>query len=285
MLTALTLALQVAAATPERVLPGAGTNMDVYGPTLTPDGRTMYFTMRKDRRGQENIMVSRLDGDAWGKPVVVIFSGAGVDKEPYLSPDGTRIFFASRREYPGKAAAKGEEAYDLFVVDRRGDAARAPQPLTGANSPAYDNYPAISSGGTVYFASHREGGKGGNDLWRSRFASDAWQPAENLAELNTPDTDADPFIAPDESYMIFSSSRPGSVGQGDLYLSFQRDGHWSEPVTLGPAINTADYEYTPWITADGKWLYFSRGWGEIWRIETAKVPALEKVLPPTGGRE
>jgi hypothetical protein len=42
-------------------------------------------------------------------------------------------------------------------------------------------------------------------------------------------------------------------------------------------VNTAENESTPWVTADGEWLYFSRGWGEIWRIEVAKVPALAAI--------
>jgi Tol biopolymer transport system component len=278
MLAELILAMQVAGAGAQRVLPAASdTAADEYGPTLTADGRTMYFTLRANRQGHENIVLSRFDGKKWSKPALARFSGAGLDKEPYLSPDGSMLFFASRREYPSKIPAQGEEAYDLFVVHRHGSGWGIPEPLVGANSGAYDNYPAVSASGTVYFASHRPGGKGGNDLWRSRRVGGGWQAAENLAELNTSATDADPYIAPDESYIIFSSSRPGGVGEGDLYVSFQRGGHWTTPVEVGPAVNTATYEYTPWVTSDGKWLYFSRGWGEIWRIEMASLPALSDI--------
>ena len=236
----------------------------------------MYLTVRADRKGRENIAVSVLTPKGWSRPVTAAFSGRGLDKEPYLSPDGSRLFFASRRDYPSKIPAQGEEAYDLFVVERRASGWGKPEPLATVNSGAYDNYPAIAANGNLYFASHRPGGKGGNDLWMARWSGGGWQTPESLAALNTRTTDADPYVAPDERYIIFSSDRPGGAGEGDLYVSYRTAGAWGAPVSLGSAVNTPAYEYTPWVTADGKWLYFSRGWGEIWRIETRQVPALRR---------
>jgi Tol biopolymer transport system component len=280
MLVPLFLALQVAAGA-ERVMPGTAAEADTYGPTLSADGRTMYFTLRADRRGRENIVVSRLEGGRWGPPAVVSFSGTGEDKEPYLAPDGLRLFFASRRAYEGKAAARGEAAYDLFAVDWVGGTWGEPWPVPVVNSPGYDNYPAVASNGTLYFSSHRASGR--NELFRSRFTGGEWQAPEAVAALNAGQA-ADPFIAPDERYLVFSSTRPGGLGQGDLYVSQQSGGRWTTPQSLGPLVNTADYEFTPWVTADGRWFYFSRGWGEIWRIEVAKLPALSAAASRPAGR-
>lgn len=261
-----------AASQAELVAPGIiNTDGDEYGPTLAPDGSLLFFTRRTDRRGNENIMMAVRAGSQWATPAVAPFSGGGLDKEPYFSPDGRRLYFASRRPYDGKDLTRGGEgAYDLFVVERAGDGWTEPRPLTGANSPTYDNYPAVARGGTLYFASHRSSGR--NDLFVSRFVDGAYQAAEPLEALNTPATEADPWIAPDESYLIFSSDRPGGAGSGDLYVSRRRSGQWSAPVSLGPLVNTADYEYTPFV--HGEWLYFSRGWGDIWRIELRRLPAL-----------
>ena len=212
----------------------------------------------------------------WSVPAVASFSGQGLDKEPYLSPDGRRLLFASRRDYPGKTAAEGEEAYDLFEVEWKNSAWSEPRPLAGVNSAAYDNYPAVAANGTLYFASHRAGGAGRNDLWRSRFMNGAYRPPEAIADLNTPQTDADPYVAPDERYIIFTPDRPGGQGAGDLYVSYFQNGGWAAPVSLGPLVNTGDYEYTPWVTADGRWLYFSRGYGELWRIETRLLEVLRR---------
>ena len=283
MLIHLLLAFQAATARPsgatgaELVAPGIiNTAADEYGPTITPDGRTMYFTLRVNRRGQENIVMSSLDSAGrWTAPQVAPFSGGGFDKEPYLSPDGKKMFFASTRFYPGKdTSGVGEERFDIFLVERTVEEWGVPRPVTDVNSSMYDNYPAVARNGNLYFASHRLPGHG-NDLFMARNINGRYDVPRPLLRLNTRFTDADPFIAPDESYIIFSSDRTGGAGQGDLYISFRRNGVWAAPASLGPLVNTADYEYTPFVTADGKWLYFSRGWGEIWRIETRLLDAMK----------
>ena len=279
---ALLLALQAAAAAPSQpgaqlVAPGViNTDADEYGPTLSPDGRTMFFTLRADRRGAENIVMSVMDGDGnWSAPRVAPFSGGGFDKEPYLSPDGRVLYFASTRPWPGKDTTGTGEKYDIFVVEKTGDSWGAARAVPALSSPAYDNYPAVASNGNLYLASHRLSGRR-NDLFVSPNLHGRHAIPRAIAELNSDATDADPYVAPDESFIIFSSDRPGGAGSGDLYVSFRRDGAWTAPVSLGPLVNTGDYEYTPWVTRDGRWLYFSRGWGEIWRIETAMLEALRR---------
>ncbi len=267
---------------PERVAAGViDTDADEYGPTLSADGTSMIFTRRIDRRGREILMSSTFAGGRWSSPSQLPFADSSA-KEPALSPDGRWLFFASTREWPGKAplpaAPKGGAAqsrHDIWMVERTKTGWGTPLPVPGGvNSDAYENYPSITSNGTLYWAGYRDGGRGQNDLWRATKKGNTWGPAENIGALNTTGTDADPFIAPDESYLIFSSDRPGGAGQGDLYISLHTDNRWTEPVSLGAVINSSDYEYTPWITRDGQWLYFSRGWGEIWRIRTSEVPAL-----------
>ena len=75
-----------------------------------------------------------------------------------------------------------------------------------------------------------------------------------------PGGNIDPFIAPDQSWLIFASERPGGYGAADLYVSFRRpDGTWGEPKNLGPSVNTAGSEYTPMLSPDGRYLFFTRG--------------------------
>ena len=69
-----------------------------------------------------------------------------------------------------------------------------------------------------------------------------------------------PYIAPDESYLIFCSTRglPAS-DQGDLYICFRRpDGSWTDPVSLGEPINSTEMERFPAVSPDGKYLFFTR---------------------------
>jgi Tol biopolymer transport system component len=248
------------------------TAADEYGPAFTPDGKTLYFTRRVSRQGPEYIYLSRLANGQWSKPEIAPFSGKHFDKEPFVSPDGSKLFFASLRPVNG-VEKKNSRDFDLWVMEKTARGWGEPKPLPAPiNSPNYENYPSVAANGTLYFASVREGGKGQNDLYRARLVNGKYSEAENLGDvINTPGTDADPYIAPDESYVIFCSSRPGGLGEGDLYISFNRRGTWTQPRSLGATVNTSEFEYTPLLSPDGKHLFFSRGWGEIYRIESRAV--------------
>src|SRR5215468_1636658 len=73
------------------------TDADEYGPAFTPDGKTLYFTRRVNRRDSEFIYASRLENGKWSSPELAPFSGKYFDKEPFVTPDGKKIFFASLR--------------------------------------------------------------------------------------------------------------------------------------------------------------------------------------------
>jgi hypothetical protein len=80
--------------------------------------------------------------------------------------------------------------------------------------------------------------------------------------LNTPYNDAGPGIAPDKSFMVFNSIKPGGLGGADLYLTLrQPDGTWSTPRNLGPGVNSPHHDFGAHITADKKYLFFTRRTG------------------------
>ncbi|HEY0156933.1 MAG TPA: hypothetical protein VGF28_06515 [Thermoanaerobaculia bacterium] len=255
---------------PVRFAPGTiDTDADEYGPAFTPDGKTVYFTRRVNRKGVENILVSELRNGRWSEPRTAEFSGEGQDKEPYLSPDGRRLFFASTR-----GGERRHAAYDLWYVERKGASWSEPRKLDApVSSAAYDNYPAVSTNGTLYFGSERPGGKGGIDLYRARLVDGRYAAPENLGDaINTRAVEADPYIAPDESFLIFCSTRPGGHGDGDLYISYRNGDSWTAPVNLGATINAAEFDYTPIVSPDRKRFYWSRGWGEIYELPAAALP-------------
>ena len=73
------------------------TPADEYGPSFTPDGRTVYFAKRSADRRMEHIYFSRFAEGKWGEPQVAPFSGKYFDKEPFVAPGGARLFFSSQR--------------------------------------------------------------------------------------------------------------------------------------------------------------------------------------------
>lgn len=249
------------------------TPADEYGPVLSPDGTEMYFTVRRNRRGSEYLVRTEWTGDGWSEPTQLAISGRWYDKEPYLSPDGTKLFFASQRPVPS-----GESLdFEFWVSERDGDGWGEPRHVPELGSAASDNYPAVASSGNVYFGSARIEGRG--RIFRAVWDGSAFAEPEALLTVDGTQLDgADPYIDPAERFMVFSSTRSGGFGEGDLYLTVRGEAGWSEPLNLGPVINTETYEFTPFISPDGDFLYFSRGWGEMWRIRVSEVAPLAELV-------
>lgn len=241
---------------------------DEYGLVFAPDGRRIYWVRREDRRGHESIVYADREDEEWSdwQPV---FQTDHYDKEPFISPDGSKMFFASTR------GGSGDEAFDLWVAEADGGGWGQPTrlPLT-VNADGYDNYPSVAANGNLYFGSRRSGSQG-IDIYVSRYVEGRYQEAENLGTvINSSSTEADPYIAPDESFLIFASTKPGGFGSGDLYVSVRDGDGWSSPINLGPSVNGDDWDFTPTLTPDGSVLVYSRGWGQILSIERPpQIPA------------
>lgn len=105
--------------------------------------------------------------------------------------------------------------------------------------------------------------------------------------FNSAGYDDGPFIAADETYLIFESDRPTAVkGNLDLYISFRKkDKTWTAPMNMGPAINTPHSERFASVSPDGKYLFFGRNTGngfDIWWIDAAVIDELKKQAVKNG---
>jgi Tol biopolymer transport system component len=107
--------------------------------------------------------------------------------------------------------------------------------------------------------SNRDGTYGRWDIYRAEYKVGQYVNVQNIGfPVNSKVSDADPAVAPDESYLLFCSHRPDGFGKSDLYITFRKqDGTWSTPQNMGPDINTPYSEEKPYITCDGKYLFFS----------------------------
>lgn len=226
-------------------------------PAFTPDGRTLYFVKSTPAFSFWTIVVSRFVGGQWTTPEVASFSGQYSDADPFITADGKQLYFISRRPAPGKTTPD----LDIWVMDKTGDGWSEPRNLGAPiNSPAEEWYPTVAADGTLYFGSGRPGGKGGTDLYRARLAGGKYQEPENLgAAINTEFDEYEPYVAPDQSYMIFMAAgrSDGLSGSADLYISYQVNGAWTKAKNLGEGINSHRTEYSPTVSPDGRYLFFS----------------------------
>ena len=223
---------------------------------FVPDGRTLYFTKRTPKYQLWTILVSTLKDGRWSTPRVAEFSGQYGDFDPFISPDGSQLFFSSNRPGPGKT----KHDFDIWVVKKTGAGWSAPSNLgADINTETQEYYPSVSNAGTLYFSSNREGGKGGGDLYRSRLVNGKYSKPENLGDaINSKYFEGDPYIAPDESFLIFVSyNRPDGLGDGDLYISFNRNGDWTPAKNVGSPVNSSALDFCPNMSPDGKYFFFT----------------------------
>ena len=142
--------------------------------------------------------------------------------------------------------------------------------------------------GSIYFSFRRDGGKI-FDIACARMVDGKYLPPEILPQgINTPYYEDGPFIAPDESYLIFESGRPeGIEGSIDLYISFkQKNGSWGTPLNMGPKVNSKYAERFARVSPDGKWLFFgSTRYGGLFDIYWIDASIIEELKKKAGRRK
>ncbi len=225
------------------------TGYEEHGVSFTPDGKELFWRMMGPPHGM-TLTMKELNG-GWTAPEVAGFSG-NYDGKCSLSPDGNKILISWSAPPSGNGPAL--DHWTIWVISRSGNGWGKPEKIPDLRGAC----PTIANNGNIYFFKRAENNKG--DIYYSRYTDGGYSKAERLpAPVNTEHWENDPYIAPDESYIIFQSFRPGSNGYGDLYVSYRKnDGIWTEPQNLGEGVNSKESgEGCPWVTPDGKYLFFS----------------------------
>lgn len=210
-------------------LPGLGGGTgDVGTPTLSPDGRHLYYTgvtRLADGRELPQVYGSQRDPQGrWeaGQPLALLSDSLALTAHPSLSPSGRWLFFVSD-------VAGGLGGKDLYVAERRGTGFGTPLPLgRDVNSPADELFPYAFSDSLVYFASDRAGGLGGLDVYEARLQSDGrWLTSALPAPLNSPADEYGFYPSPRPEVWevgaslrlagLLSSTRDDGAGRPHLY--------------------------------------------------------------------
>jgi len=133
------------------------------------------------------------------------------------------------------------------------------------NTPEYnEGAQSISQDGKYLFFTgcNRPDGLGHCDIYVAQKKGDDWgKPFDLSPPVNTPGWEAQPSISADGRTLYFVSNRAGGYGGYDIWKSTLTDKGWGEPENMGPNINTAFDEQSPFIHPDDSTLYFcSTGW-------------------------
>lgn len=235
-------------------------NGGVFGLTISPDSETALWVNSKGKRDTLIIMESHKRNGKWMKPVVASFSspnGSWKDIDPVFSPDGKTVLFQSNRSVENHPDRKG---FDIWAVKKVKNGWSEPYHLGNTiNTDASESFASMTKSGNIYFMKDNETKKGNSDIWVSRLVKGEYQKPENLGSpINTEERESNPYISPNEDYIIYFSTNPKGHGEIDFYISFNNKGKWSEPVNLGKPINSELAEFCPFVHQKEKKFYFAR---------------------------
>ena len=224
-----------------------------FNNSFRDDGGLLAYTVTgKDVPGY--IVTQRWTGTAFEEPVRLPLDREAVHSDPFLSSDGDRILFASTLPLPG-----GAGGFRLWEVTRVPGGWSAPRPVPIAHEPAGGKgYPSLTADGTLYFSSMPEGTRN-SDIYRAAPSGDGYATPERLpAPVNTERFEGDAWVDRRERFVIFAAfDREGGLGESDLHISFRCGERWTEPVNLGPGVNSSGFDGSPWVTPDDRYLIFT----------------------------
>lgn len=255
-----------------------------YFPSLTIDGSKMIFTRRVNN--DEDFYESNWVNGAWSKaePVAGKINTNLNEGAQNISQDGEWLIFTGCN-YP-----EGEGSCDLYIAykNKNGQWTEPENMGRNINTEFWESSPSLSPDKkSLYFASSRQGGYGGKDIWvTNRNAAGKWSAPINLgATVNTASDEGCPFIHADNKTLYFNSNGHDGYGLTDLFLARkQEDDTWGNPVNLGYPINTIDDEGSLIVSANGSTAFYASDGGDtkggldLYQFELREDIRSEKVL-------
>jgi Tol biopolymer transport system component len=225
--------------TPEPFIPGLVTTGGwEFSGVFSPDMKEFYFLRKNEGVKEQEFVVYIHEGNKWNQTVISSRQG-----QPFISLDG-KTMHLGRRYKERKKNGNWSEIKKLGTP--------------------FDSLPIMrltaSSKGTYFSDEFKEDFTG--DIRYLRLLNGKYEEPKLLGKKINTGKSFHPFIAPDESYLLFDSKREGGYGDSDIYISFrQQNGSWGNPINLVDKINTKDWEASASVTPDGKYLFFNRNMG------------------------
>ncbi|WP_299157768.1 hypothetical protein [uncultured Tenacibaculum sp.] len=232
--------------TPIPFAPGlVSTDIYEYDGAFASNMKAFYFI----RRGEENVKSTFYEykyneaNGTWKKSVL---ASPWIGR-PVISPDGTTMHLGDGYLKKTNAGWSEIQKKEFPIV---------------SNDSMYIMRLSEAANGTYYFDTYKKGDLTYPIRYSRLINGKHEEPKALPKSINTGTYLSHPFIAPDESYLLWDAKKENGYGDSDIYISFkQKDGMWDNGINLGDKINTDAWEASPSITPDGKYLFFSRNVG------------------------
>lgn len=244
---------------PELFSPGiVSSEINEHSPAVfSPDGKEIYWAVTDGN--MMTIKYMKLENNRWTAPRNAPFAQDLECSSPAFSLDGKKLFFTTQDR------ARDWEITLWYVEKTNGGWSERKRVDSIINTGDLGYQVSLAKDGTLYFGSGRAGGFGQEDIYRSRLVNGKYTAPENLgSSINSEFNEASVYVAPDESYLLFTRiRRENKIPSVNFFASFRkRDGSWTKAVDISEKLNSKSSAF--WIggSPDGKYLFFvkkSRG--------------------------
>lgn len=204
---------------PELVEGSLNTIEDEGVATVSPDGKTMYFTVCRSEQGKAygaSLYMSTRTGAQWGEPSVIsIFQDSTADTlviaHPAITPDASKIYFVSDME-------GGFGGNDIWVTEKRGQTWSTPENLgPDINTTANESFPMYRITDELYFSSNGWPGLGALDIFKAVETDSGWVRTRLPAPINSSGDDFGITFEGEREKGLFTSNRNEYRGNDHIY--------------------------------------------------------------------
>ncbi len=237
-------------------------------PSFSIDTKEMYWMIIPPKI----MMMKEIEG-IWSDPEIAPFSTGPNDQAPFVAHDST-LYFSSTRE-------GGQGMLDIWYIPKIDGSYSDPINMgENINTDRMESHPTVSKNKSIFFTGSAQGKLYDRGIYSSFYEDGAYTTPILLPEpINMQDTlilDYTPFIAPDESYLLFCSNRQNPEKERcHIYVSFKnKNEEWDEPIDLSLKMNFTISSKFPYVSPDGKFLFFSSGQNIYW--VDAKIINIER---------
>ena len=238
--------------------PGIVSNGDnASSAAFGPDGKEIYWDVGY------KIRFTKLENGRWTEPEIVPFckGDSYIYTNPFVAPDGKKMFFTSTR-----SGAVSQDKENIWYAERTSSGWSDPKPVSPeVNAMTLHWSISVSDSGTLYFQGAREDSFGGiGDIYYSKLVNGAHARPVNVGpQLNTKATETCPYVAPDESYIVFTRFDQTDPKNSGIFISYRgKSDQWLPAVMLRGGSRDRG-GLSPRISPDGKYLFYVNG-GMFW---------------------
>ena len=234
-------------------------------PVISADGLTLYFARNDHPANLENreysdIWYSQFQNGKWQKALQLPkpVNNGGHNFVISVTPDNNALMVGNTYEADGSIKGSG------FSYTRKTDSGwEVPKEVVVQNYYNDNKYTesCLSSSRKVLISSvERNDTRGGKDVYVSFLEGDStWSEPKNIGDvINTSEDEDSPFLAADDITMYFSTAGHKGFGSNDIFMTRRLDDtwlNWSEPLNLGPQINSPGWDAYYTIPASGAYAY------------------------------